>query len=87
MRETILRWGCAAILLAIAGSRARAVDLTKDGIDFRKEMYVNKNGERLPYRLFRADWLQQRELLSAGVVAARRRGSRQRQHKTDHAWQ
>jgi predicted peptidase len=52
MRETILRWGCAAILLAIAGSRGRAVNLTKDDIDFRKEMYVNKNAERLPYRLF-----------------------------------
>ena len=52
MREAILRWGCAAILLAITGWCARAVDLAKDDIDFRKEMYVNKKGERLPYRLF-----------------------------------
>jgi predicted peptidase len=52
MRETILRGGCAAILLAIAGSCAAAVDLTKDDIDFRKEVYVNKKGDRLPYRLF-----------------------------------
>ncbi len=52
MRESILRWGCVAMLLAIAASCARAVDLTKDDIDFRKEMYVNKKGARLPYRLF-----------------------------------
>jgi predicted peptidase len=47
-----LRWGCAAILLAMAASCAGAVELTKDDIDFRKEVYVNKKGERLPYRLF-----------------------------------
>ncbi len=52
MRETILRWGCAAILLAIMESCAVAVDLTKDDIDFRKEVYVDKKGDKLPYRLF-----------------------------------
>jgi predicted peptidase len=52
MRETILRWGCAAILLAIVGSCAVAVNLTKDDIDFRKEVYVNKKGNKLPCRLF-----------------------------------
>jgi len=52
MRETILRWGCAAILLAIVESCAVAVDLTKDDIDFRKEVYVDKKGDKLPYRLF-----------------------------------
>lgn len=50
MRETTLRWGCAAILLAIVGSCAVAVDLTKDDIDFRKEVYVDKKGDKLPYR-------------------------------------
>lgn len=27
-------------------------ELTQDDIDFRKEVYVNKKGDRLPYRLF-----------------------------------
>jgi hypothetical protein len=52
MRETILRWGWAAILLAIVGSCAVAVDLAKDDIDFRKEVYVNKTGDKLPYGPF-----------------------------------
>jgi len=47
MRATILRWGCAAILLAIVGSCAVAVDLTKEDIDFRKEVYVDKKGDKL----------------------------------------
>jgi predicted peptidase len=47
-----LRWGCAATLLAIVESCAVAFDLTKDDIDFRKEVYVNKKGGKLPYRLF-----------------------------------
>jgi predicted peptidase len=29
-----------------------ARDLTQDDINFRKEVYVNKKGDRLPYRLF-----------------------------------
>ena len=29
-----------------------AKELTQDDIDFRKEVYVNKDGDRLPYRLF-----------------------------------
>jgi predicted peptidase len=47
-----LRWGWAAILLAIVRSCAVAVDLTKDDIDFRKEVYVNKKGDKLPYGPF-----------------------------------
>jgi len=31
---------------------ATAVDLTQDDISFRKEVYVNKKGARMPYRLF-----------------------------------
>jgi predicted peptidase len=31
---------------------AAAKELTQDDIDFRKEVYVNKAGDRLPYRLF-----------------------------------
>ena len=31
---------------------ARPVELTQDDIDFRKEVYVNKKGDRLPYRLY-----------------------------------
>jgi hypothetical protein len=51
MRGTILRWGSAAILLAIVGSCAAAVDLAKEDIDFRKQVYVNTKGDKLPYRL------------------------------------
>jgi len=29
-----------------------AVVLTQDDIDFRKEVYANKNGDKMPYRLF-----------------------------------
>ena len=47
-----LRWGWVAILLVIAAPCGTAVDLTKDDIDFRKEVYMNKKGDRLPYRLF-----------------------------------
>jgi hypothetical protein len=70
IRETILRWGCAAILPAIVGLCAVAADLTKDDIASRKEVYVDKKSDKLPYRLFVPIWLQQREHLSAGVVAA-----------------
>ena len=31
---------------------ARAAEITKDDVDFRKNVYVDKNGARLPYRLF-----------------------------------
>ncbi len=52
-RRTILHWSCAAILLASAASEnVAAVDLTKDDVDFRKEVYANKKGEKLPYRLY-----------------------------------
>jgi hypothetical protein len=77
MRETILRWGCAAMLLAIVGSCALAVDLTKDDVHFRKELYVDKKGDKLPYRLFVPSGYGQH--LSAGVVTAWRRGPRQRE--------
>ena len=45
-------WSCVAIFLASAVPRVTAADLTKDDIDFRKEVYVNKKGDRLTYRLF-----------------------------------
>jgi hypothetical protein len=87
MRETILRWGCAATLPAIVAWCAVAVHLTKDDIASRKEVYVGKKGDKSPYRLFVPIWPQQREHLSAGVVAARRRRPRQRQRKAGHAQQ
>jgi len=39
-------------LLFLAQGFASAAELTKDDIDFRKDVYVDKNGTRLPYRLF-----------------------------------
>lgn len=44
---------CAAVLLLFLGQAfAAATELTKDDIDFRREVYVDKTGARLPYRLF-----------------------------------
>ena len=52
----LLRRSGAAFLLVFlaffAPAIAAAADLTQDDIDFRKEVYVNKKGDRLPYRLF-----------------------------------
>ena len=38
--------------LAPGTGQVAAADLTKDDIDFRKNVYVDKAGHRLPYRLF-----------------------------------
>lgn len=40
------------VLLLAQITAAAAVDLTQDDIDFRKEVYVNKKGGKMPYRLF-----------------------------------
>lgn len=40
------------LLFPFAATLARAADLTQDDIDFRKKVYTNKAGDRLPYRLF-----------------------------------
>lgn len=51
-----LRANGAAVLLFLFGFLAQglavASELTQDDIDFRKDVYVNKAGDRLPYRLF-----------------------------------
>jgi predicted peptidase len=41
-----------AMLALLLASVALGGQLTKDDIEFRKKVYVNKKGERLPYRLF-----------------------------------
>jgi len=90
--HTTLRWSWVAILLVVAASRVIAVDLTKDDIDFRKEVYINKRGDRLPYRLFVPLGYSSAKTYPLGAVAARRRGPRKRQRKTDrnekgtHVW-
>lgn len=44
---------CAVVvLLFFAQGVAAATQFTKDDVDFRKEVYVNKDSDRLPYRLF-----------------------------------
>ena len=45
---------CLGLLALLFGLRELALtkQLTQDDIDFRKEVYVNKDGDRLPYRLF-----------------------------------
>jgi predicted peptidase len=40
------------LLFVVQGIAAAQVRLTQDDIDFRKEVYVNKKGDRLPYRLY-----------------------------------
>jgi predicted peptidase len=52
MRLFRLACGVLLVLLLRAQGMATAKELTKDDIDFRKEVYVNKTKERLPYRLF-----------------------------------
>ncbi len=42
---------CTFSLLLACGGTARA-ELTRDDIDFRKDVYVGKTKDRLPYRLF-----------------------------------
>jgi predicted peptidase len=44
--------GAAFLLLLLAERIAPAAELTKDDIDFRKDVYVSKTKDRLPYRLF-----------------------------------
>jgi predicted peptidase len=46
--------GCAALILLIflAPGFAAGAELTKDDIDFRKDLYVSKNKQHLSYRLF-----------------------------------
>jgi predicted peptidase len=42
----------AVFILATAPRFASPAELTKDDIDFRKDVYIDKKGDRLPYRLF-----------------------------------
>lgn len=45
---------CAALILfsLLAQGFAAATELTKDDIDFRKDLYADKKGAEIPYRLF-----------------------------------
>lgn len=54
MGRTLLSHPLCAVLLWLffAQNIATATELTKDDVDFRKEVYANKEGDRLPYRLF-----------------------------------
>jgi predicted peptidase len=40
------------LFFVVPGMAAAQLKLTQDDIDFRKEVYVDKKGDRLPYRLF-----------------------------------
>lgn len=44
--------GLIFVSFLLVQAAARPVELTQDDIDFRKEVYVNKKGDRLPYRLY-----------------------------------
>jgi predicted peptidase len=44
--------GGVVLLFLLTHGVAAAAELTKDDIDFRKAVYVGKNKEQLPYRLF-----------------------------------
>lgn len=46
---------CVCVLVAVIfalGATASAVEITKDEVEFRKKVLVNKKGERLQYRLY-----------------------------------
>jgi predicted peptidase len=49
--KTVIHFLLLLLFSAALGSIS-AKELTQDDIDFRKEVYVNKEGDRLPYRLF-----------------------------------
>jgi predicted peptidase len=40
------------LMLGVCSQFLPAAEITKDDVDFRKKVYMSKNGERLPYRLF-----------------------------------
>lgn len=47
------RWASLTLLvLCFAQSIAAAPELTKDDIEFRKNVYIDQHGQRLPYRLY-----------------------------------
>lgn len=52
MPGTILLWCTVTILLAAMAQGVTRIDFSRDDIDFRKEVYVNKQGDKMPYRLF-----------------------------------
>lgn len=54
MRRALLAQAVCVLLLSLffAPGIAAATGVTKDDVDFRKEIHVNKEGDRLPYRLF-----------------------------------
>jgi predicted peptidase len=54
LRTSLFHLLCGAFLslLPLVSGLQAATELTKDDIDFRKEVYVSKTTDRLPYRLF-----------------------------------
>jgi predicted peptidase len=69
------------------GSCAVAVDLTKDDIDFRKEVYVDKKGDKLPCRLFVPIGYSSANTYPLVLWLHGGEGPRQRQRKTGRARQ
>jgi predicted peptidase len=51
-QSAFVRIAIAFAFLCIPAQVSAATEITKDDVDFVKKVYVNKNGERLPYRLF-----------------------------------
>ncbi len=52
LSKLLRRAGVLITLSSLFGATMSAVELSKDDIEFRKEVYVNRKGERLQYRLF-----------------------------------
>jgi predicted peptidase len=48
----LVRLAMVALCAIAPAARAGSVEVTKDDVDFRKNVYVDKNGARLPYRLY-----------------------------------
>jgi predicted peptidase len=52
-KRQLCQFSCAALLSLFVGQKfTAATELTKDDVDFRKEVYVGNADARLPYRLF-----------------------------------
>jgi predicted peptidase len=82
--QSMCRRACVLTALAlVVSAAASAVEFTKDEIDFRKNIFVNKKGERLEYRLY-VPLTYSKERNFPLVLWLRRRRPWLRQRTPDH---
>lgn len=51
-KRQLIRFSVLLLLALVAAEIAAAGDITQDDVDFRKEVYISKQKNQLPYRLF-----------------------------------